>query len=165
MKPQPEQAGAFAPQQHQQAIYGGGNEKLMGQQTTEYASPTPQSPPPMYAQPPPQVQSAPTSPYPPSNYTEMDGQTLQPGSGRTSVPSMSPVGNYDPNASELGGGSVGTYQPYVAPPDALQQSYQPPPNIPEMSGNAASTRPARPNGEFDMSGAPMSENYGHHELP
>jgi hypothetical protein len=223
MKPVPEQAGAFAPQQ--QATYGNGNEKLMGQQVTEDPSPTPQSPPPVYAQPPPQsqpapqVQPAPTSPYSPSNYTELDTQTLQPGSGHTSVlpvspvgthnsnatelggsnlgtyqlpasppnvqqqlyqppPNVqemsgnaanirpvSPVGTYNSNATELGGSNWGTYQPPASPSNVQQQLYQPPPNVQEMSGNAASIRPVRQTGGFDMSGAPMSEDYGHHELP
>ena len=169
MKPVTEQAGAFAPQQ--QVIYGNGNEKLMGQQVTEYPSPTPQSPPPVYAQPPPlsqpapQSQPAPTSSYSLSNHTELDTQTLQPGGGHASVPPVSPVGTYNSNATELGGSNVGTYPPPASPPDVQQQPYQLPPNLQEMSGNAASVRPVRQSGGFDMSGAPMSENYGHHELP
>jgi hypothetical protein len=162
MKPVSEQAGAFAPQQ--QVVYSNGNEKLMGQQVTEYPSPTPQSPPPMYAQPPPQAQPTPTSPYPPSNYIELDNQTLQPASGQTSIPPVSPIGTYNSNATELGGSNVGTYQPPASPPTVQQQTYQPPPNVSEMSGTAASVRPVRQSGGFDMSGAPMSENYGHHEL-
>jgi hypothetical protein len=198
----------------------------MGQQVTEYNSPTPQSPPPIYAQPNPQVQQQPlpqfqqqpiaqqqqpTSPYPPSNYTELDDQNLQP--ARTSVPPpISPVGTYNSNATELGGSNIyesspsppvsqfyqappniqqmGTYQQqpastpgpqqppyqplnvqemsgnatYQQQPVTQQQGYQPPTNIQEMSGGAASIRPVQ-SGGFDMSGAPMSENYGHHELP
>jgi hypothetical protein len=54
---------------------------------------------------------------------------------------------------------------YQHQPTPQQQGYQPPPNIHGMSGNAASIRPARQSAGFDMSGAPLSGDYGHHELP
>jgi hypothetical protein len=226
MKPMHQAAGAFAPVTYTGQENGNGNEKLMAQQVNEYPSPTPQSPPPMYAQPHPQQQPpAPTSPYPPSNYTELENQNLQPGSERTSVQPASPMGTGTgtfSSANELSGSNTGTYQPpvspqpnvqqayqvppnaqqqlyqpqpniqvqqqpyqtpqnvqemsgntpsniqqqpYQPPPNVQQQPYQPPANIQEMSGNAASVRPMRPSGGFDMSGAPMSEDFGHHELP
>ena len=216
MKPMPEQAGAFAPQQQPVYVNGNGNGKLMGQQVTEHSSPTLQSPPPVYGQPniqvqqriPLQQQQFPTSPYQSTNYTDPHNQNLQPGNARTSIAPVSPVGTYNSNTTELGGSNtyqqspspsiVQTYQPPpniqemqqpALPPNApqqvyhrplhvqemsgnatyqqqpvAQQGYQPPTNIQEMSGGAAPVRPMRQNDGFDMSGAPMSENYGHHEL-
>ncbi|KAG0651865.1 hypothetical protein D0Z07_1291 [Hyphodiscus hymeniophilus] len=212
MKPMPEHMGAFAPEQQSPA---NGNEKLMGQQVNEYPTSSPQSPPPVYAQPGLQGQQqqhqSTVSQYPPSNYTELENHNLQPGNSRISVPPVSPVGTYNSNGTDLAGSNTGTYQPSVSPPSTqayqpppnvqemqqpampppaqyqtyqspsniqemsgngtyqqqpvTQQGYQPPANIQEMSGNAASVRPVRQNDGFDMSGAPMSESFGHHELP
>jgi hypothetical protein len=108
-----------------------------------------QSPPPMYAHPPPNSHS-PASPH--SGYTELDVQ------GRpTSAPPVSPTATY-PSVNELGGENRG--------------SYQMPPNVQEMSASTGGLgrrpvggpRPQAAQPQLDMSGNPMSENWNHHEL-
>ena len=135
MKPMPEHAGAFAPQQQAYANRNE-NEKLMGAQVNGYPSPITQSPPPVYAQPNGQAQQQQEltmPPHPPSNNTELDNQNLQPGNSRISVPPVSPAGTYNSSMAEMGGSTMGTtYQPSALPPAA--QAYQSPPNIQEMNG-------------------------------
>jgi hypothetical protein len=130
-----------------------------------YSSELPsQSPPPIYAHPPPS--SPPVSTYPPSNFTELDN------TGRESVPSsaVSPVGTHSdvahsPNASELGAGAANRTSE-LGDTSSNRGSYQPyNPVVPEMSATApAVQRPVRQSG-VDMSGAPMSEAYHAQEMP
>ncbi len=123
-----------------------------------------QSPSPVYAQPqahsPPQ-QHTPNMGSPTiSQYTELDPTNIS----RQNAPHLSPQGTgtsaYMATASELGGGEN----------RASYKAYSPPPVAHEMSGSAATGGIVRPQvgrqqPDVDMSGAPMSDNYRHHELP
>lgn len=123
-----------------------------------------QSPPPVYAQPqthsPPQQHTPNMGSPAMSQYTELDPNNIS----RQSVPPVSPqgpgTGTYMGTASELGGGEN----------RPSYQAYSPPPQAHEMSGGAATGGIVRPQvgrqqPDVDMSGAPMSDNYRHHELP
>jgi hypothetical protein len=139
----------------QQGAYNGAEKPIANSTAQEMYSPGSQSPPPVYAHPPP-PNSPPISNYPPSNYTELDN------TGRQSIPPVSPVGTYvapsvanelDDTNTHRTGELSGVNQPGY-------NAYNPP--MPEMMATAPQVqRPVRQSG-VDMNGNPLSETY--HEL-
>jgi len=141
-------AEAYGPQ-------GYGNQSVYGE---NLHTGSPQSPPPIYTQPP---QSNPSIPSPPSNYTELEEQRT--GNGPPVSPPLSQTGYMGQDqgqrldVNELGGANRG--------------SLNVPQGVQEMSASTGGIN-RRPVGGsrtgagqwVDMSGAPMSEEFHSHEL-